>query len=53
MAGAGGDIAVQVETSLNTWTDVAVIKDTGSNLSAGSDVLQLMLGHSQVQPITV
>ena len=36
-----GDVKVQVNLSGSTWTDVATVKDTGANLTAGDDVMLL------------
>jgi Ca2+-binding RTX toxin-like protein len=45
---ADGDIKIQVNLSGSTWTDVATIHDTGPNLTAGDEVLKLLLDSSQL-----
>ena len=47
---ADGDIRIQVNLSGSAWTDVATIHDTGPNLTAGNEVIRMMLDNStQVQ----
>ncbi|MCR6735143.1 MAG: cadherin domain-containing protein [Afipia sp.] len=41
-----GDVTVQVETSANVWTNVAVIHDAVGNLTAGNEVIQMMINSS-------
>jgi len=41
-----GTVTLQVELTSGTWTSVANIADTGSNLSAGSEVIKMMLDSS-------
>jgi len=43
-----GDLTLQVKLS-GSWTDVATIKDTGANLTAGNDVIKLILDSTQAQ----
>ncbi|WP_283805466.1 tandem-95 repeat protein [Tardiphaga sp. OK246] len=45
---ANGDLTIQVNLSGSTWTDIAVIHDTGANLTAGNDVIKMMLNSSQI-----
>ncbi len=42
-----GDVTVQVNLSGNTWTNVAVLHDTGANLTSGSDAIQMILNSTQ------
>jgi Ca2+-binding RTX toxin-like protein len=46
---ADGDVRVQVNLSGSTWTDVATIRDTGTNLSGGDEVIRMMLDATQSQ----
>lgn len=45
---ADGDVTIQVNTT-GTWQSVVTIADTGSNLTAGSNAIQMMLDHATVQ----
>jgi hypothetical protein len=51
--GPDGSITVQVETAANVWTDVAVLTDTGANLSGSSEILQIMLNQANTQQALV
>jgi VCBS repeat-containing protein len=44
-----GTVTLQVELTSGTWTNVANIVDTGANLSAGSEVIKMMLDNSAAQ----
>lgn len=43
-----GDVTIQVNTT-GTWQSVVTIADTGSNLTTGSNAIQMMLDHATVQ----
>jgi VCBS repeat-containing protein len=43
-----GDLTLQVNLG-SGWSSVAVIKDTGTNLTGGDDVIKMMLNSSQIQ----
>ena len=43
-----GAVTVQVELTAGTWTSVATMNDTGSNLSAGSEQIRMLLDATQV-----
>jgi hypothetical protein len=40
---------VQVNLSGSIWTGVATIRDTGANLTAGDEVIRMMLDATQTQ----
>ncbi|GEM_PF-2156852 len=41
-----GDVVLQVNLSDNQWTNVVIIKDTGSNLTIGADIINIILDDS-------
>jgi T1SS-143 domain-containing protein len=41
-----GDVTVQVQLTSGNWTSVATIHDAGPNLSAGSEVIKMILDSS-------
>ncbi|BAM90588.1 putative outer membrane adhesin like protein, multiple VCBS domains [Bradyrhizobium oligotrophicum S58] len=43
-----GDLTLQVNTG-SGWTNVATIKDTGGNLTAGDDVIKMIIDNSHAQ----
>ncbi|MGJ5176990.1 tandem-95 repeat protein [Bradyrhizobium oligotrophicum] len=43
-----GDLTLQVNTG-SGWTSVATIKDTGTNLTGGDDVIKMIIDNSQTQ----
>ena len=43
-----GDLTVQVLNN-SVWTSVATIKDTGTNLTGGDDVIKMIIDNSQTQ----
>ncbi|MBU2302428.1 MAG: type I secretion C-terminal target domain-containing protein, partial [Alphaproteobacteria bacterium] len=47
--GADGDVTVQARLDGVTWTDVAVIQDTGDNLSAGFETINVILDGAPMQ----
>ena len=44
-----GDVTIQVNLGGSSWSNVAVIHDTGANLTAGSEVIRMMLDATQTQ----
>ncbi|MGY3451765.1 T1SS-143 repeat domain-containing protein [Bradyrhizobium sp. USDA 4353] len=45
---SNGDLTVQINTG-SGWTSVATIRDNGTNLTGGDDVIKMILDNSQTQ----